>query len=312
MKQARIISISIALSVAIVAVLYGVDLPGHTMLWREAGNTGHILLFGVMAVTLVFLSRAILGGRVGRPIIHYAISFVLTSGFGFATEFMQWFTPRDADFWDIVRDVIGAFVFLGIVILFDKKNFRDLQKNRPKKTVLIIAVTLVFIAGISPVIAWTGGYVYRAVQAPTICSFDSFIDRLFIRTHSADLRFTDDNSASITFRTGQYPEFYYKEPLPDWTPYRVLSFVVTSPADTSWQLYMRIEDVHHRGAYADRFNRTFTVEPGRNVFEIPLDEVREAPASREMDMTFISAFSLFAKDLKSPLMFYLDDITLQK
>ncbi|MEZ5358272.1 MAG: VanZ family protein [Candidatus Zixiibacteriota bacterium] len=322
MKHARIIIISLIVAIITVIVLYGVELPGHTMLWREIGNAGHIPLFGVMAVVLLYLSRALLGERFPHPLVHFGISFILTGGFGFITEFIQWFTPRDADFWDIVRDVIGAFVFLGVVALFDKKSFPGLRKSALKKTALILSVLIVLLAGMSPVIAWLGGYVYRSAKAPLICGFESGIDRLFIRMHSADIEFvpnqyfdsteSNETCVRITLRPAQYPEFYFKEPLPNWSPYNHFSYQVFSPADTAIRLYMRIEDVHHKGVFNDRFNRFFTIVPGLNRIDIPLEDIRRAPADREMDMTFISAFSLFAKDTRTPFELYLDNFELKK
>lgn len=322
MKRARIIILAIAMALVTVYLLYAVELPGYNMLWRELENAGHIFLFGVASIVLLFLSRTLLAEKIHQPIYHYGISFIVTGGFGFATEFMQWFTPRDADFWDIVRDVVGAFVFLGVFALFDKKNLPELRASFGKKALLIIAILIVFLAGMSPVIAWTGGYVYRSAQAPAVCGFESFTDRLFIRMHSADIQFVPNScfdsteanttSARVVLHPAKYPEFYFMEPLPDWSAYSQFTFDIYSPADTAMQLFMRIEDIHHRGAYTDRFNHNFTVYPGLNTVVIPLDDIRQAPANREMDLTQISAFSIFAKNVQGDIVLYLDNFELKK
>ncbi len=291
------------------------------MLWREIGNAGHIPLFGIISVAILILSRTVLGKRISSAISHYAISFILTTGLGFFTEFLQWFTPRDADFWDIVRDMVGAFVSLGIILLINRKQFPVFDKSRVKKVMLLSSIVIVFGAGVSPVLAWAGGFLYRSANQPVICSFESIADNLFYKMHHGDIetvpsekffpKNSGQHSAKITLYAAKYPEFFFNEPYPDWSGYKAFIFEIYSPQDTSFQLSIRIEDRHHKGAYQDRFNYSFTVEPGNNMILIKCQDIKNAPETRPMNMTFISAFSIFAVNLKEPLFFYIDNITLQ-
>lgn len=301
-------------------VLDKVELPSDTMLWREIGNAGHIPLFGLLSLVLLWLSRALLGDRIHSVIIHYFISFVVTSGLGFATEFMQWFTPRDADFWDIVRDVIGALVFLTMYHVFERGVGR--RRISPKKRLTLAAVALMLLLiGLSPVLAWSGAYLYRAGQAPLICGFESPWDRLFWSGHHAEIDMvlpppgwsgqSSSTVARVRFVSATYPEFYYREPIPDWRGYSQFIFDIFSPADTAVHLSLRIEDVHHTDAFDDRFNVTMTIAPGFSTVKVDLAEIVEAPASRKMDMASIYAFSLFGHKPQMPFLLYLDNFRLE-
>ena len=84
--------------------------------------------------------------------------------------------------------------------------------------------------------------------------------------------------------------------------------MIFSESDTSVSLTIRIEDFHHNGLYDDRFNRVFAVNPGAYKIVIPLDDVKNAPAFRKMDMSAISAFYLFAFKTKVNFAIYIDDI----
>lgn len=321
MKKKSTIILAISLTFGSIAILYGVDIPGHNMLWREIGNAGHIVLFGIISIALLLLSRTILGNRFSLPITHYGISFILSSGLGFITEFLQCFTPRDADFWDIVRDMIGATVSLGILLLIERKQFPSFNMSTIKKRLLLSFIIVIFLAGISPVLIWTGGFLYRSANQPTICSFESFADKLFYKVHHGDIEIVQsdvffpessgNHTAKLTLHPAKYPEFYFREPFPDWSGYKAFTLSIYSPLDTAFMLSMRVEDVHHNGVYRDRFNTSLTIEPGIDEIRINCQDIKNAPEVRSMDMTRIYTFSIFAVKLKETLLFYIDDITLQ-
>jgi hypothetical protein len=64
-----------------------------------------------------------------------------------------------------------------------------------------------------------------------------------------------------------------------------------------WHLHLRINDQIHDESemqhYNDRYNTTLPLNPGWNSFQIDLQQLKKAPASRQMDMNSISKVGLF-------------------
>ena len=86
-----------------------------------------------------------------------------------------------------------------------------------------------------------------------------------------------------------------------------------NPGQEPLTLTLRINDLaHDRGdnAYGDRFNTRLVLDPGANTFAINLDDVRNAPASRHMDMANVRRLGLFAVRLPAPRTVYLSDLRL--
>lgn len=99
----------------------------------------------------------------------------------------------------------------------------------------------------------------------------------------------------------------------DWRGYERLELSLLNPSTTPLTMTLRINDRRHdRGdnAFDDRFNQRLHLEPGYNRFTIDLDQVRHAPAGREMEMNDIRRLGLFAVRLPAPRVVYLLDMSL--
>jgi hypothetical protein len=105
--------------------------------------------------------------------------------------------------------------------------------------------------------------------------------------------------------------FELLEPYPDWSGYHRLVFSVESHADRPIPLTVRVWDSRHRGDDDDRFDRRITIHPGRQQIDIPLDDVRMAPAHREMDMQRIRGLEVFFWQVHRPFDLALSPLQLQ-
>jgi len=76
-------------------------------------------------------------------------------------------------------------------------------------------------------------------------------------------------------------------------------------------LVIRIHDAQHNHQFGDRFNRRLLIHPGPNRIVIPIQEVREGPDEREMDMTRVRNIMLFAYQLEKPTHILLGKIILE-
>jgi hypothetical protein len=83
---------------------------------------------------------------------------------------------------------------------------------------------------------------------------------------------------------------------------RALRLLIVNPEPTPAEITVRIDDAAHQHnlAFHDRFTRAFTLQPGPNRIEVPLDDVRVAPRDRELDLERVESLLIFAVDLARP------------
>jgi hypothetical protein len=72
-----------------------------------------------------------------------------------------------------------------------------------------------------------------------------------------------------------------------------------------------MHDKRHNNQYNDRFNKSFYFEHGWNEISIELEEVINAPVDRQMDITDMKNFALFAIKLKEKKTIYFDYLRLE-
>ena len=88
-----------------------------------------------------------------------------------------------------------------------------------------------------------------------------------------------------------------------------------APEPEPIDLTCRVNDTahNHRGYhYEDRFNRTYHLNPGWQTITIPLEEIRNAPRQRPMQMEAIDNFAIFAIRLTRPRTIYIDNVRLHR
>lgn len=315
----RLTSIILLLgAAAIILLICTLQLPGDNFLIGEIQNTAHTVVFGLLSVVLLGLSRLIFAKALVQSYKHYYMSFVVTVFIGAAIEFIQIFGLRDADIWDLVRDMVGAAAFLGFYATVDPRVAPGWTKR--VRIGIRFGSIAVLIAAFVPLALWLGAYLNRNAVFPQLLTFDSVWETKFLTTRNAEIDrvappadFTQavGKVGRLSMFPGDYCGFRIAEPYPDWTGYDRLSFDVYSHLDTTVTLGVRIDDIHHNQKYEDRYNGAFTVSPGTNRLSIDLRDVRHAPSSREMDMTAILYVLFFTYDPKERLVLYLDRIRLE-
>lgn len=303
-------------------VLEKYKVPLDTFFWRSIFDTGHIPLFGVISIALLGLSQTIWERRFSNPLIHYIIALCLTGLLGLTTEIIQYFTPRDADIWDIVNDGIGAVCFLGLYLTFDRRlRNSGISLSRKRKYLIRVTIIIIGIITLLPVFDWIGAYTNRNISFPDICTFESDWEQKFVFTGHASLSivsalgdFDGKNNnyvGRVDFKKSRYPKFSIEEPYPDWTGYEYFSFSIFSELPETINIELRINDRRHENKYDDRFNRTFSISPGINKISVPLNDIAVAPKDRLMDMRNIYLIILFIVNPENELTIYLDNFKLE-
>jgi hypothetical protein len=319
-KSLALIALTFIIVGAII-VIFTLKLPHDTYLWREIQNTGHTPLFGIVAISILGILTALRGENTRNRLLHYLVAFIGASILGMAVEIAQIWTPGDADIWDFLRDVAGELSFLGFYMLIDSKMVPLLFGHRWRKLTILAVATLILTTAIYPVASLALAYYERNHDFPQLVDFEHRWEKSFLKIRNVtwekvdnSINWADSHGSKIayaTFYQVTYPTLFIEEPYPNWVGFDTLSFGVYSKQDTTIKLTISIEDARHNTKFEDRFNLNFKVMPGPNQINIPLTDIKNAPAKRKMDMSAIRAIHIFAYKPASPFGVYFDNFRLR-
>lgn len=304
-------------------MLFGMRMPDNTRFWRELQNLGHIPIFGLFSLaTFIILDKWLTKSRL-RRIYLYIGAFALTNFLGGVTEIIQYFGPRDADIGDFMLNITGTMLFLGFYATIDSKNasFWKRYGNTYKtaaQAVLIMAALLIIL----PQIFLGAAYLKRDNAFPLILAFESSWEKEFINIQDAEMEIVnipegwqhgaEGKVAKISFLPAQYPGISIYETAPNWSNYNALTFSVYSEMEDTLHLSVRINDIHHDCNYEDRYTGGFRIDPGENFVNIPLDDVKQAPQGRPMDMEHMIHIMIFMSAPPKEMILFIDNIALKK
>ena len=291
--------------VAIAVTLAYVDLPWQSRLWAAVQDAGHVVAIGCVAVILLVAVRRLFPVRPRSIVRQYLLVLAAAAAIGLVVELAQYWSGRDAELGDLLRDVIGATVFLAFAALLDpalrgypRRHRRAIRVGIASVATLLLAATLVELA------IWCAVYVERNQRFPEIARFDSPWSTRFVSVGGNDLRFVTpppgwesaagERVAQLTLRPSRYSGFSINEPYPRWSGYGALVIDLYSEEAGEFHLTVRVHDAAHNGDYSDRFNARFTIRPGPNRIRIPLAAIESAPRNRTMDMDDIAGIVIFA------------------
>ena len=96
----------------------------------------------------------------------------------------------------------------------------------------------------------------------------------------------------------------------DWSGYQQLLLDVFNAQDEPVSLTIQVWDVPGEGAYAKRYQGSFTANEGPNTITLELSELRTNDRSRVIDASQVQQLLIMAKGLTSPTVLYLDNLRL--
>lgn len=275
--------------------------------FKSFWNLGHILYYGILPLALFRL----LPGRRLQYRVQLSIIVAVTIFLGVLVEILQYGLERTPDLGDIGRNMIGA----GIAVCF----FLPLRKTI-SKTILVIArtvlVVLVFTQMYPIGIALLDEYRTRR-DFPILSDFESPL-QLDRWTGGAEISIeTVGDQGNKAMRADLTTDLYSGVSLKyfpqNWEGYKAFQFRAYNPSEEPIKIACRIHDREHiRGVqeFRDRFNRSFVLTQGWSIVTISLEEVKEAPELRDIDLGQIYGIGIFATRLPQPRTIYIDDVKL--
>lgn len=266
---------------------YSAGLGLDSELERTLLNFGHIVFFALAIFTL----RNNLDMRTWPHWLAISIAVFLVS---IIVEYIQHNTGRTRSWEDVERNLIGAW----LAMFWLNPPSAQVWTGRLIATGLFVS-QLVMVSQASMT-------EYRLHNTlPVLSDFENDYE---INWWRGDVTRTDarawhgHQSMVVRLTTQTYSGARMTRMPNDWSGYSSLNFAVYNPSLLPMPLTLRINDKAHEQSllYQDRFNSTFIIEYGWNLIEFSLEDVRNAPSGRDMDMTNISHLELFAFELDRP------------
>ena len=280
----------LAAFLAVASALLFIPLPiPPTAAGRTIENAGHTPLFMLLTLGVLVILRDDFMMHSGRL---YALSGLIGVGAGFLTEAIQKPLRRDASWEDVIADALGVLLALALFALFDRRS----AFSRPMR-VASLAVALVCLAiYLEPLVRMGRAYLHRDGQFPVLADFRSGNELFWVVGYGVNRDIVRD-ALDVEFSADDFPGVSFHEPSPDWSGFRTLAIDVENPDADALFLMVRVHDRGRGRYFNDRFNRRFDLAGReRRTIRIPLEDIRNGPRGRPMNMAHISDITLFRGD----------------
>ena len=311
------------LLVGILSVLF-LPMPSHTFLWKAVNNFGHVPLFGLVAIVLLWISRMLSQSLGWSSRRQYGLALVGVLVLAFLTEALQLLdSARQTSLSDIVYDLVGGLCGLALFFIYDPHPPKSWVPWRQRPRIFILSVCVIGLLVIPLLPVLERGYAHwdRANRFPSLLEFSSEWEMKFVEARDSTLQVVvppvawnkakDDLVGKVEFHLKKYPGFYLNDPYPDWRDYTSLKFDIYSELSHVQQFAIRIDDAEYNRTYTDGFNRKLKVLPGINHVHIAIEDIRQSPVSREMDLTSIRKVLFFTVSPPEEFTLYFDRIRLE-
>jgi hypothetical protein len=298
-------------ALSIMFILFFVGGPGYysSPVYKEFWNIGHIVFFSLSTYTLISpLKRKSL-------FVITLISFLYCIILGGAIELLQSKIGRSADMHDLYRDGLGGFLALSIYIYQQKQQ---IKLQYVKNILVFISVLLVCIDQIK---------LYNVIKIdidarsnfPYLSDFENPNELKQWSGKSLNLSskyvLTGLYSMEVKLSSKtKHSGFSLKHMPSDWEGYTYLLINIYNPNQETFKISTRITDFDHdlnSQSYNNRYNKHFILEANQwNNIKIKLEDIKNSPKNRKLDLSNMSQLGLFTSGLKSDKTIYLDGITL--
>ncbi len=278
-------------------------------LFRQVWDIGHIIFFSLLIYAVLSTLRVLQGQKfIFKFIFVIGVSLVL----GLVIEWVQIGLDRSSEMDDVIRDLIGGLIPLIFVTRFSV----DLQKGIRYSLRIILLMFLLYF--LSPMFISFIDEVNARNQFPILSDFETPLE---ISRWSDENEMEEEtiiiiqgkSSLKVVLNTEEYAGITLKHFPGDWQGFAKLKFSIYNSLNTPLSLEFRLNDeehIRHNQSYHDRFNRSYDLRPGWNNLEIDLNEVKNSPGERVMDMSRISSLRIFVNKLNKPVTIYLDNFYL--
>ncbi len=298
----------LAVILTILLFVGGPDYESHRVV-QQIWDVGHVALFLMLSYIILIFIRKYKLSHITQFLIIVALSFI----FGLFVELIQLLIGRDFELQDLANDVSGSIIGYFIYYLLHVKISKLYNIIAAMSIVLLLMISLYPLANVLV------DEVKMKNEFPVLSDFESATQLSRWDVKQANLSLNKHHvqqgeySLQAIFLPDAFPDITLQHFSRDWSGYNNTKFSLYNKAQDPIIIELKIYDEDHMKygyQYTDRFNRKLLLQPGWNNIFISLNEIFNSPEKRTMDITRIKSFSLFLKDVTSPVTIYLDDLKL--
>ncbi len=277
-------------------------------LLKTSWDLGHILFMFLFGVALI--------GLLARLNIKAASVWLLIYGgvvllFSATTELLQETVGRTGSLSDLLADSFGAMLALLLV----RRRVTPLNALWWKPLAGVTAVVGAIV--IMKPLTILYDEIVANYQFPLLAGFEtrSELSRWggsALYERSAERMVDGDYALKLLLSEAGYSGVSLKHFPSNWREFKALQFDIWSPRSLL-PITVRIHDkTHVMGSrdYLDRFNRRYDLTKGWNRIVIAVEDIRLAPATRELNVSEVLGVGLFSHDLGESATLYLDQVML--
>jgi hypothetical protein len=220
-------------------------------------------------------------------------------------ELIQAQVGRDGNWQDLLNDLAGTAIGLFC--------FQSANKWIWRARIMSLSACLPLLMSISGELAVR---INSLNQFPLLEGFESSVEMYGLKNaqRSSDYHSQGSYSAKVRLDTGAYGGISFTRLARDWSSYKKFSIDIYNPDSQPLNMMLRVNDVLHDTSGwvdSDRFNKQISLAAGWNHLQFSLDEIKQGPATRSMDLTQVSEVILYSKQLPQARVIYIDNIRLE-
>lgn len=295
--------------------------PTEGRLWGELFDLAHapvfcgalLLIVGLCDPAAIGFSqrhKILLPMTIGR-VIRIAAALIAA---GAIAEVLQKLVGRSASLADIAANGVGLLAGICWVLCCRSNPLASGLKYAVATAMLLLSIS------ISPLLdAWDCLLQIRSF--PMLASFERTREFRNWNSHSAVLSQSDqwatdgNHCAKLELLAGDYPGMLMTWFERDWSNHSRVRLDLKNSNDFDLQVVFKLHDRQHVDsdfADDDRFHEVTVIPAGQIVsLAIPLSKVKNAPASRQMDLDQMWTIDLFAIHLQKPAVLLIDGLRLE-
>ena len=274
---------------------------------RQFYALGHVVFFAGLAFWLVNLSAF-----PGRSFQHRALlilgAVLLAGGL---IELVQQFIGREASLKDMAVNLAGACA--GLALAASVQGIRIGPLGRAAQF-LAFAAVLVLLSG--PMLSiWDIRQATR--QFPMLSDFETRLQAQRWTSGTIHRGVSRQGRASLRVHleaSQTYPGTTLTHAFGNWEGYAALELSIHNPDPEPLWMNISIRDLEHsknrHKGMSDRFDRSFTLQPGWNDLRIPINDIRTAPKTRTLNLAQLTSLVIFTMHLPQDRVIYLDQVRL--
>ena len=267
---------------------------------------GHVTVFAFWTALLILYQPTINNASL---IKQWCLLTLCCFGLGITIELIQPFFGRSRQLDDLFMNYIGVLLSL---IIFTRHSIHWVVKAG---YFVVLGYFLL------PSITTAYDEVKIQFEYPKLASFDNEValtrwkaDQTLSLVRPMQLPDITTNMMKITFVKRKYSGVALRYFKGDWQHFSELTFDFYNPYEYALPVTLIITDKHYNKGKPnakDRFDKVLQIEPGFHQINLPLDEIKQGVALREMDLDNIAGVDFYMYKIKTPIHIYLASLYLQ-